>query len=480
MCKGVAAIVLAILVAGVVMAIAPATVVLAEKPLVNSGSEPVAKDGEVEAAQAFVNRIKEHVSRILELAEEYNMTLPGGLGERVQLARQLLENATQLLEQGRAREAVRLALRASLALRPIAENVIRGIPESASTKVAVQGLSRAIELREEVVRRLNRTIEWLEERGLDIPSRIEEAVDNASKLLEVAREELSKGNISVAARLLSEASRLLGLANAWLSEYTGRLWARIAVAEGAVRRFAAQILVLLRHFNKSIDMLEANATDDALFVLTASQRILQSLERYLERAKEIVATGEDCDAAATLETMLDAVENAAIYADAGIAALEEDDVVGAVENVKEAYSTLTTALEGVGGKLRAAAIALHGFKRRIGMLKLSLDARIKNLIERRIALFADKMLRDIAMEVRRVLAMVRSGRISRDDAIEKLMRLKQTVEELMKKLRSREEVPMQLKERARILRETIERAIDELSTGPSTVTAVSTTSHEHR
>ena len=465
MVKGAAVLVVAMLIASVALLATPSAVVIAEKGGQES-PKPVAQDRGIKAAQLFINRVRDHIRRVLELAERYNITIPENMNERAELAKQLLENATRALEQGRVREAIRLALRASTVFRPVAEYVIHRLPRTARIEAAEQGLRRAIELRRDAVERLNRTIAWLEERGVEVPDGIVSALANASRLLGMAEEELSKGNVSAAARLLGEASRLLGLATAWLSSYTGKLWARIAVAEGAVRRAAMQTLALLRLLNRSVDMLEANATDAAIRTLTASLKISQSLELYLERAVRIAA-GRNDNVTAALETLLSAVKNTTALVNASLAALEEGDVAEAVENIEKAYSTLIGALENVGGKLRAAAIALHLFKKRIAMLKLSLDAGIRRVIEHRIALFADRMLKEIAAELHHVLKMVRSGRISRDKAIEKLRLLKHEVEELLKKLGVRGTPPLLL-EKARALLKLIDHAIAELSSSTTT------------
>ncbi|RLG85876.1 MAG: hypothetical protein DRO39_04505, partial [Thermoprotei archaeon] len=182
MVKGVAVLVVTMLIASVAILAAPSAVVIAEKGGRES-PKPVAQDRKVKAAQLFVGRVREHIRRVLELAERYNITIPGNMSERVELAEQLLENATQALEHGRVREAVRLALRASTVFRPVADYVIHRLPRTARIEAVEQGLRRAIELRRDAVERLNRTIAWLEERGVEVPDGIVSALANASRLL---------------------------------------------------------------------------------------------------------------------------------------------------------------------------------------------------------------------------------------------------------------------------------------------------------
>jgi len=143
----------------------------------------------IAVAQTIIDKISRRIDYILSLAEKYNIEIPENLTDNIDLAKELLTNASAIVYDEPCK-AIKLAIKASIVFAPVARYVASNLPEEVKSDLERRRVEYAVEARLRMVRKLKLVIERLENMSLPVPEAAVNAVDEAEAILSNALEKI--------------------------------------------------------------------------------------------------------------------------------------------------------------------------------------------------------------------------------------------------------------------------------------------------
>lgn len=159
-----------------------------------------------------VEQLESSISRIEEFIEKRGISLPDDVMENLTKAKTLLENAKNLINEGKYDEAKECLKEAMKCVRIVASYVCKEVREEIREMVqekAAIGLEVAIQTHKKFIERLNNTVNSLEEMDTTVSDEIKNAIKESYEILNNALSMLKEGKINETARLLGESKRII-------------------------------------------------------------------------------------------------------------------------------------------------------------------------------------------------------------------------------------------------------------------------------
>ena len=301
----------------------------------------------VNAAEAYIMRVKKFVNRTLTLAEEYNITLPENLSVRVNVTLSMLEQAEANLSVN-VTLAVMLATNASITFGPVADYVWSQLPEDVKKELEIRAMEKAIEARMRVLEKIRERIIEIENMTGANLTELLQAVNQTIQILEQAEQALNMSNTTQARHLIRQATVQL------VREV------RIATmrAYWSIHR-TATINILALHLVKQLNHLEVavNRTLEAIntsneSIISNLTDILQGLDNrnrmLLERAQrlaEMYPVNDTNDTiAVALALIVDCLNTTQTYLDQAYNASLEGNLTWVATNLTLTLQTLNATL----------------------------------------------------------------------------------------------------------------------------------------
>jgi exonuclease VII small subunit len=293
-------------------------------------------------------RISNHINGLLTLAEENDISIPENLSIKVDLALELLNNASQVLDED-PNLAIKLSIKASIVFGPVARYIMANLPEEVKFNVRNEALRNAIEVKLRLVDRLYLTIEWMENKSIPVPDEIVSKLDEAKSKLEEAKDLVESGeyDVSEVARMIAEASKLIGQVNAGLYRYSGKIWAVAVCVDQSIKIVIRGAYRLGDALNETINILSEDgdietAKNRTLIIANATLRFMDFISRAYFKAVAKVGSNNYTDALLQLNSTLAEIYPLLIEA---ANALEDEDILTAITLLQSALDSLMNTLE---------------------------------------------------------------------------------------------------------------------------------------
>jgi len=288
-----------------------------------------------EVAEVMVSKVKSLVSWVSDTIETYNISLPTPLQKVLNKSVSILRNATDLISSN-PRAAIHESMKAAQILMPVVRYVSTAFPTQYRVVLKGWALHRAIRERQEVVERMEKVLNYLQNKSVEVPPEISEAVEGAQTSLEKAKRCLQEGNISEAARMLGNANRNISKALEIFKHGVTKEWHAAVITEAAIKHFGISIGKLAFFMNRTISMIEENKTAEAEKALNHLANASKALMTRLEELKERVNNNTACFKIINeSETVAKIINNASVNA---LNALKENNTELAVLILQDALS----------------------------------------------------------------------------------------------------------------------------------------------
>ncbi len=303
-----------------------------------------------EVATMIINKISNRIDSILTLAENYNIEIPENLTVFVDKAKEILTNASDLVEESPL-SAIKLAVRASGVFAPVARYVLSSLPDDVKHDLMNDRLEVAVDVKLRMVEGLEKTVEWLENRSITVPDDIKGMISDARSVLENAKNLLETGDYeeSEIAHMIAEASKLIGQATAALHRLARKGWVMASLADRAVigMILASQKINII--LNRTVNTLEDGDIAAAKTTLTDLINATDRLIDFINRAINVSGNYSDSDGefTSTLIVLRDALIEARGYMEQALNALEEEDVFSAISYLEDAMNVLSKAITSI-------------------------------------------------------------------------------------------------------------------------------------
>lgn len=264
-----AASLIVLIVASMLTVLAPVTATAASPTIpATAGPENGDVSKRVKAVEALINSVKRLINRTLTLASQYNITIPENLSKRLDAAKELLANASSIARD-EPKKAMWLAIKAGRLVLPVYVYVVRHLPTEVKEKILARRVSAEVNVTESAIRRLENVVKWVEDRIGNVPGPVQEKLNEATELLDQAKELLANGtNIKQAMVLVIKARHELGVAYVMLRHEAGRVWHVAVAADMALRNVVMSTVKLAMGINRTLTLIGSNQTEEAVIALT--------------------------------------------------------------------------------------------------------------------------------------------------------------------------------------------------------------------
>ncbi len=388
-----------------------------------------------EAAKGFVMLIATKMKAIANLSKQYNVTLPQNLREVAVKALNLIREAIKIVDKDPKR-GIELALAASRIFAPVALYVIKHVPQEAVKEEVSESIERCIEARMRAVENLEKLVQRLEEHGVEVPERIEKALEKARELLEEAMNATNSGNIREARRLIGEASKHIAFAMREISRGLGHAMVRLAAVEASAHRVARAVLGIARAINVSLEALENNATDKALRIAGASERIVNRTLVFIERVLDLLKARNlsDTNTSRGLEILANSLQQVSTYLSEAVEALKIGETELANNYLSTAIEILKSGMEESASYLKPVALYLHHVSMKVGKLMRVLGAEMAKAMGRELGSIA-MVLSGIDAKIHIAIVLYRQGKINASTLLKTLNTAQHRLAGIAKQLR---------------------------------------------
>ncbi|RLG71012.1 MAG: hypothetical protein DRO23_12565 [Thermoprotei archaeon] len=389
----------------------------------------------VRVAKMVLNGVSKRVDAILSLAEKYGIELTENMTKRVELCKNILENATEIVEEEPCK-AVRMAVKACWVFKPVALYVLENIPEEDKETLRKNILLRAIGVRENAVERLRSIVSWLEDKGIEVPDEVKENIDNAENLLTQARELVESGtyNVTDVKKLIGEASKVLAKATVSLHRITGGIWRKATLVNFSLLRLGRVIIGISQGINATIEAIEENKTDEALETMSKIIDAMDRTAKYLENAINFTeARGINENLTVALKALRDSVIEAKQHVEDAKSSLEEGDALTALSELETALNTITVTIE----EYKHVFMRFHRYVEVLltvsGKIHIEIGRRIRYIALRKAARLVF-CLEKIDMKLHAMYKLYQEGKISEEEFHSALNKAKTFLENLKERL----------------------------------------------
>ena len=308
------------------------------------------------------------IERTLRIAEEYNITIPTEIQSKIEEARSLLRQAAATVDTDpdQAFELVKEAMRLA---RDAAVYVHSNLEPEVRNELKAKGLERAIENQLEFIEKVEGMIAKLESYNITVPEELKQRLEQARSILEDALSMVplvENGTIpaAVVAGKIGDAKLIVASV---LRDLNRGVMARVAfkarMVEAHVNCVARIVVNLDRAINKTIQLIEAGETEDAVHLVNATLRMTLHAINTTDRMIAIVITHNigDENLTTALETLKAGLENVSQYLEDAYQALQDNDTATAL-------LALEAAAEQIDETLSQVAPYLGPFRHRVEIM----------------------------------------------------------------------------------------------------------------
>ena len=398
----------------------------------------------VDVATRVIGLVEARINMLLNLAEENGVTIPENLVDRVEEARGLISQAYEIVDDD-PREAIKLSIRAAVVFAPVARYIVRNVPVEAFMEVRAPGLIKAIEVRLRAVYRLNETINWLEEHGINVPDDIKEMVVEARELLEDALSMIESGEYdpSQVARMVAEASRLIGIATGRLNRDLRMEWRMATIMVGVTHSIIVKLERIAISINKTIEAIVEDGDLEEVKVgisitLNHTLRLAEFIDRIIESGRI-----QDKEVRIALELARDTLIEVAGSLEIALDALDDGDTTIAVSALESALEKLDTLIDELLRYAPEFIGRVKSLRRIMPTLREKFMSSIVDMMKNRVAR-GMLMIGMVKAGLDRVLEAYEDGRISKDVFLNILEHLEEMLLRMKERLESMPRPPRRL------------------------------------
>jgi len=423
--KFVSTLIVALVLVSMLTVVATAVPVSAEEP----------SNIRVRVAKMILNGVSRRIDAVLNLAERYGISISENMTERVDSAKSILQNATEVVEEEPCK-AIRMAVKACWVFKPVAIYILKNIPEEEKATLRENILLKAIEARENALSRLKNVISWLEDRGVKIPEEISNNIALAEDLLNQARELIESGsyNASDVRTLIGDASKALAKATLALHRVTGNIWKATTLVNFSLLRLRGAIILIGKAINATIEAIEANKTEEAIGIIDKTVNGMEQVITFLDKALETLErknVNENVTEAVT--ALKNAMAEAKTHVEKARTSLEQGDTLSAISELETALDTIVTVVE-------TYKHIFVGFHRHIevlltvsGKIHITIGERLKIMALRKAAWLVFHLER-MDMRLHMLYHLYEEGKVSEEEFHKALDNAKTLLENLKTRL----------------------------------------------
>jgi len=233
-------------------------------------SVPVRR-GPEHAVQVLIDRTELLIARIKDFTSKYNITLPEDLSTLLSTAEELVNEAKNLLPTD-VKTALNKTLEAMHAVMPIYVYVIQNLPPQVKDEFAVRKTEAQFEVRQRTLEGLNKTVAWLEERGVEIPDWIKANLSRGFELIQEGKTAVAEGNLTRAKELMMEIDEIIKDVNKALYLNLRLKWRKAVASEKALKSLIGNTQALVALVNKSAELLADGNVEQAKVTLRIALR----------------------------------------------------------------------------------------------------------------------------------------------------------------------------------------------------------------
>ncbi len=266
--KTVSASLIVLIVTSMLAVLAPVTAAASPATPATMGPENGDVSKHVKAVEVLINRVECLINRTLTLASQYNITIPENLNKRLDMAKELLANASSIAQE-EPKKAMWLAIKAGGLVLPVYVYVVRHLPTEVKEEILAKRVGAEVNATESAVKRLENVIKWIEDRAGSVPEPVQEKLSKALELLNQAKELLANGtNVKQAMALVIKARHELGTAYVMLRREASHTWRVAVAADMALRNVVMGTVKLAAGINRTLTLIGNNQTREAIIALT--------------------------------------------------------------------------------------------------------------------------------------------------------------------------------------------------------------------
>ena len=316
-----------------------------------STSNDQAKNKKISVAKLFIARVSDKINSFLSLAKNYNINISEVAGN-VSKAEELLSNASQHVEDNPI-YAIKLAINASVTFGPVARYIIQNLPQGAIANIRSESLKHAVEVKLNMLEKLEAYIQRLNNMGISVPLEANETLSEANSTLQNALSMLNTTayNTSEVAHMVANASKLIGKANMLLYKRTSKAWVYTTFADKSLHLMVIASVNIEHVLNKTVDVLnETGNVYEAEEKLSITINITDRLIMYIDKAINISIdrSGPESNFTKTLEILKEGFSESKSNMTAAYNALvENNDTISAVSYLENAANVIQQTLEDV-------------------------------------------------------------------------------------------------------------------------------------
>lgn len=403
------------------------------------------KDVKVRVANLILKRVSNRIEDVLRLAERYDIKIPENMTVNVDLAMEILNNASGIVKNN-PHEAIRMAIKASWIFRPVAIYVLKSIPEGERKKLMNRALENAIEVRGEALNKFKNVVNWLEDKNIKIPDEIKDDIATAEELLNQAKETIESGNYTTkeVVHLLATASMIMGKATGKLHRFTGHVWRTATVIDFSLHRVVNAVLLTGKAINASIEAIKGNNTQKAMEMVSRAINVTNGLSEFLARALEIAKernVNENITEA--IEALYNATVEVKIHLEEAKTSLEEEDTFTALSELEIALNIIVSTIENYKDVLKGFNKYVNLIERTSGVMHMRLGKKLREIAVRKAAWIIFH-LEKTEMRLHRLYRLYQKGSITEDQFHGELDKIKNALENLKEKLEKLPHIPRRI------------------------------------
>lgn len=385
----------------------------------------------VRVAKIILNGISRRINAVLNLAEKYGVNISENMAKYVDLAKNILQNATKVVEE-EPYKAIRIAIKACWVFKPVATYILNNIPEEGKVTLRENVLLKAIEVRENALSKLKSIISWLKDRGIKIPEEISNNVALAKDLLNQARKLIESGsyNTSDVKALIGNASKVLAKATIALHRVTGNIWKATTLVNFSLLRLRGAIMLIGKAINTTIEVIEENRTEEAIGIIDKTVNGMEQLITFLDKALEFLKSKSiNKNVTVAVAALKNAMTEAETHVEKARISLEQGDTLSAISELETALNTIITVV-------KTYKHVFIGFHRHVevlltvsGKIHITIGKRLKTIALRKAAWLIFHLERmDIKLHM--LYHLYEEGKVSKEEFHKALDNAKTLLENL--------------------------------------------------
>lgn len=334
-------------------------------------------DNRAYLAEIIINKVSASINYTLSLAEKYDIEIPENLSKKIDVARDLLFNASSVVDEEPCL-AIKLAIKASIVFAPVAKYVYRNLPEDVKMELKESRLECEIKVRLNLVDRLNLLVDKLENMSITVPDRVKDDLATAEDLLNQALDMVKSGNYTVpdVVALMNQANDRIKDAIKVLHGDFKIIWRRASIADISLHLLGKLAFKLEDHINMTIQMIENNETQAAIQHITMMMKVINITLVKLDKFSGCLGNMSD-EYQNVVNEIKDTLRRVYNLLNEAKESLENEDTISAVSYLKSAISEIENTLNDLKDEFADA----HIYLARLRNFVLFVDMRFKSWVK---------------------------------------------------------------------------------------------------